>query len=344
MSSLHPVNIMLRFLTRRLLLLLFVLWGISLITFALARVVPTDPARLIAGPRASPESLEVVRKDYGLDRPVVEQYFRYVRGLLRGDLGRSFSSRRLVTEDLRDFFPATVELTLASLLIALLIGIPMGVVAAMRRNSWLDYGGRIFATVGLALPPFWIGLMAQLVFYSGLTLLPVGERLGQDVPTPAFVTGLYTVDSLLHGQWSTFVDALRHLLLPAVVLSFSTTAVFVRLVRSTLLEVLAQDYVRTARAKGLAAGVVTVRHALRNALLPVLTIGGLQLGLLLSGTLLVESIFSWPGLGRYSAQSIVSADYNGIMGVTLMIAAIYLGINTVVDLLYAWLDPRIHYT
>ncbi|MFN8489446.1 MAG: ABC transporter permease [Caldilineaceae bacterium] len=334
---------MLHFLIRRLLLLLFVIWGISLITFLLARVVPADPARLIAGPRASLAAVAVVRHDYGLDRPVGAQYLRYMLNLLRGDLGRSFSSRRLVTEDLRDFFPATLELTLASLLLATLLGLPLGVLTALWRNSSLDYAGRLFATIGLALPPFWIGLMAQLVFYSGLTLLPVGGRLSQDVVAPPAITGLYTLDSLFTGQWRTFGDALAHLILPAVVLSFSTTAVFVRLVRATLLEVLAQDYMRTARAKGLATQVVVLRHALRNALLPVLTIGGLQLGLLLSGTLLVEAIFSWPGLGRYSAQSIISADYNGIMGVTIVLAVIYLLVNTVVDLLYAWLDPRIHY-
>lgn len=335
---------MLRFLIRRLLLLIFVIWGISLITFVLARVVPTDPARLIAGPRASPASLEVVRKDYGLDRPLIEQYLNYLRGLVRGDLGRSFSSRRLVTEDLRAFFPATVELTLAALLIAVVIGLPLGILAAVRRNSWLDYIGRTLATLGLAIPPFWLGLMLQLLFYTGLTWLPVGDRLSQDVTAPPLLTGLYTIDSLLRGQLATFGDALYHLLLPAIVLSFSTTAVFVRLVRTTLLEVMAMDFIRTARAKGLANQWVILRHALRNAILPILTIGGLQLGLLLSGTLLVESIFSWPGLGRYSAQSIVSADYNGIMGVTLLIAVIYLLVNTVVDLLYAWFDPRIHYS
>jgi peptide/nickel transport system permease protein len=187
-------------------------------------------------------------------------------------------------------------------------------------------------------------LLAQLVFYSGLTLLPVGGRLGQDVAAPPAITRLYTLDSLLAGQGRTFVDAVWHLVLPAIVLSFSTTAVFVRLVRTSLLEVLAQEYVRTARAKGLTEQVVVLRHALRNALMPVLTIGGLQLGLLLSGALLVESIFSWPGIGRYTAQAIVSSDYNGIMGVTIVLAVIYLLINTVVDLLYAWLDPRIHYS
>jgi peptide/nickel transport system permease protein len=335
---------MVRFLTRRLFLLIFVIWGISLITFVLARVVPTDPARLIAGPRASPEAVEVVRKDYGLDLPLTEQYLRYMGGLLRGDLGRSFSSRRLVIEDLRDFFPATVELTLASLLIAVLLGLPIGLISAARRNSLPDYAGRLFATLGLALPPFWVGLMAQLVFYSSLTLLPVGGRLSQDVAAPPFLTGIYTVDSLLSGQGRTFSDAIYHLILPATVLSFSTTAVFVRLARTSLLEVLAMDYIRTARAKGLAGQAILWRHALRNAMLPVITIGGLQLGLLLSGTLLVELIFSWPGLGRYSAQSIVSSDYNGIMGVTLVIAIIYLIVNMVVDILYVWLDPRIHYS
>jgi peptide/nickel transport system permease protein len=334
---------MLRFLTRRLLLLLFVIWGISLVTFILARVVPTDPARLIAGPRAGPEAVAVVRRDYGLDRPAVEQYVRYMAGLLSGDLGRSFTTKRPVTQDLRAFFPATVELTLAALLFALLLGLPIGVIAAVRRNSALDYAGRSWAIFGLSLPPFWVGLLAQLIFYSGLTLLPVGSRLSQDVPAPPALTGLYTVDSLLTGQWATFVDALRHLIMPAVVLGFSTTAVFVRLVRTTLLEVLGHDYVRTARAKGLHERSVMLRHALRNALLPILTFGGLQLGLLLSGTLLVESIFTWPGIGRYSTQAIVGADYNGIMGVTIMIALIYLLVNTIVDLLYAWLDPRLHY-
>jgi peptide/nickel transport system permease protein len=335
---------MLRFLVRRLLLLLFVVWGISLVTFVLARLVPSDPARLIAGPRAGPEAVAVVRHDYGLDRPLAEQYLRYNGGLLAGDLGRSFSSKRPVADDLRAFLPATVELTLASLLIAALFGIPIGIIAAVWRNSSADYVGRGLATLGLSLPPFWIGLLAQLVFYSGLTLLPVGGRLGQDVATPPAITGLYTVDGLLSGQGWTFVDALRHLVLPAVVLSFGTTAVFVRLVRTTLLEVLAQEYVRTARAKGLGERVVVLRHALRNAMLPVLTIGGLQLGLLLSGALLVESIFSWPGIGRYTAQAIISSDYNGIMGVTIVLAVIYLLINTLVDLRYAWLDPRIHYS
>jgi peptide/nickel transport system permease protein len=335
---------MLRFLIRRLLLLLFVVWGISLVTFMLARVVPTDPARLIAGPRASPEAVAVVRRDYGLDRPAVEQYLHYMAGLVSGDLGRSFTTKRPVTEDLRAFFPATVELALAALLIALLLGLPIGIIAALRRNSAIDYAGRSFATFGLSLPPFWVGLLAQLVFYSGLTVLPIGARLSQDVAPPPMLTGLYAVDSLLASQWTTFLDVLRHLVLPAIVLSFSTTAVFVRLVRTSLLEVLGQDYVRTARAKGLGERSVVMRHALRNALLPVLTLGGLQLGLLLSGTLLVESIFTWPGIGRYSAQAITGADYNGIMGVTIVIALIYLLVNTVVDLLSAWLDPRVHYS
>ncbi|MFL5801260.1 MAG: ABC transporter permease [Roseiflexaceae bacterium] len=335
---------MLRFLARRALLLLFVVWGISLVTFVLARLVPSDPARLIAGPRAGPEAVAVVRHDYGLDRPLPAQYLGYIGGLLTGDLGRSFSSKRPVADDLRAFLPATVELTFASLLIATILGIPVGLIAAVRRNSSVDYVGRGLATLGLSLPPFWIGLLAQLVFYSGLTLLPVGGRLSQDVVAPPTLTGLYTVDALLSGQGQVFVDALWHLVLPAIVLSFGTTAVFVRLMRTTLLEVLAQDYVRTARAKGLGERLVVTRHALRNALLPVLTIGGLQLGLLLSGALLVESIFSWPGIGRYTAQAIVSSDYNGIMGVTIVLAVIYLLINTVVDLLYAWLDPRIHYS
>jgi len=332
---------MIRFLIRRLFLLFFVIWGISLITFLLARVVPTDPARLLAGPRASPEAVAVVRTEYGLDQPLATQYFHYMGGLVQGDLGHSFRSRRLVMDDLRDYFPATLELTLAALLIAVVFGVPVGIVSALRRNSWLDLSGRLVTTVGLALPSFWVGLMAQLLFYSGLTILPVGNRLSQDVAAPALITGLYDVDSLLHGEWQTCLNALYHLILPATVLSFGATAVLVRLIRATLLEVMAMDYMRTARAKGLSNQVLLLRHGLRNALLPVITIGGLQLGLLLSGTLLVEALFNWPGLGRYSAQAIVSADYNGIMGVTLLTALLYLLTNTVVDLLYGWLDPRI---
>src|SRR5262245_59197480 len=181
---------MLRFLARRLLLLLFVVWGISLVTFVLARLVPSDPARLIAGPRAGPEAVAVVRQDYGLDRPVAEQYLYYAGRLLTGDLGRSFSSKRPVNDDLRAFLPATVELTLASLVLAVLIGVPVGILAAVRRNSVIDYAGRGFATLGLSLPPFWIGLLAQLIFYSGLTWLPVGGRLSQDVAAPPTITGL----------------------------------------------------------------------------------------------------------------------------------------------------------
>lgn len=335
---------MIHFLTRRLILLVFVIWGVSLVTFFLARVVPTDPARLIAGPRAGPEFLEIVRHDYGLDQSLPRQYFNYASGLLRGDLGRSFLTKRPVTTDLREFLPATAELTLASLLISLLFGLPIGIIAGVRRNTPVDYAGRTLATLGLSLPPFWIALLAQLVFYSGLTLLPVGERLSQETPTPPAVTGFYTIDSLLSGQFATFRDAVWHLTLPAIVLSFGTTAVLVRLVRSSLLEVLRQDYVRTARAKGLREGVVVLRHALRNALLPTVTIIGLQIGLLLSGALLVESIFTWPGIGRYSAQAISGADYNAIMGVTIVVALIYLLVNTLVDVLYAWLDPRIHYS
>jgi len=334
---------MLHFLTRRLLLLLFVIWGISLVTFVLARVVPTDPARLIAGPRAGPAAVAVVRHDYGLDRPLVEQYLTYMAGLFSGDLGRSFTTKRPVTDDLRAFFPATVELTLASLLIALALGLPIGIVAAVRRNSALDYAGRSFATFGLSLPPFWIGLLAQLLFYSGLTLLPVGGRLGQDVLAPPALTGLYTIDSLLVGQFATFLDALRHLVLPAVVLSFSTTAVFVRLVRAALLEELRQDYVRTARAKGLRERAVIVGHALRNALIPATTLLGLSIGGLMGGTVILEKVFSLPGAGALLIDSIGARDYPVVQAATLIFATLVILINLITDIVYSFLDPRVRF-
>lgn len=333
-----------QFILRRLLGLLAVLVAISIATFVLARVVPKDPARLIAGPRANQQAVEALRERLGLNGSIPEQYVRYVAALFQGDLGWSFSTKRPVLQDIQTFLPATAELTVAALLISLLVGIPAGIVSAAWKDSPFDYIGRFLSTLGVSLPPFWVALVGQLVGYYLLSLLPVGGRLSQGVAPPPAVTGFYTVDSLLAGQWATFADALWHLVLPAFVLSFGVIAVFLRIMRASMLEVLQQDYIRAARAKGLTHRAVVLRHAVRNALIPTLTILGLQVGLLMSGSFLIESILQWPGLGLYAANALLAADYNATMGVTLVLATIYTVANVVVDIAYGLADPRLRVT
>jgi peptide/nickel transport system permease protein len=332
-----------RLVLRRLVFMVFVVWGVTLITFFLARVAPGDPARLIAGPRANAVALEHIRHLYDLDRPLVVQYVRYTFDLLHGNLGQSFVTRRPVVTDLADFFPATIELAFCSLVVGSLLGLVIGVVAAMRRGSAVDVAGRFFAIAGLSMPAFWLAMLFQLLFYSQLGWLPFGGRLATGVPPPPHLTGLYTIDSLLAGQWSTFTDSLRHLVLPVVTLSLAEIGLMARIVRTSLLEVLGEDYIRTARAKGLSGKRVLIGHALRNALLPPVTVLGLEFGLLAGGVFLVETIFAWPGLGRYAYDAIRASDYNATMGVTIVIALLYVGINLVVDMLYLVLDPRIRY-
>lgn len=333
-----------RLLFRRLLFMVFVLWGVTLMTFFLSRVAPGDPARLIAGPRANEAAVRNIREIYGLDRPLVEQYQRYMSDLARGDLGTSFVTRRPVLEDLRDFFPATLELALYALLLGSLAGLAVGVVTAMKRGGAVDFGGRLLAIAGLSIPAFWLAMLLQLVFYVQLGWLPFGGRLETGAAPPAEVTGLYTVDSLLAGDLDTFVDAVRHLVLPVLTLSLAEIGLMARITRTSMLEVLGEDFIRTAKAKGLTRSRVLRRHALRNALLPCVTVLGLELGLLAGGVFLVETIFAWPGIGRYAYDAIRSSDYNAIMGTTLAVALLYVVVNLVVDLVYLYLDPRIKYT
>ncbi len=332
-----------RLIVRRLVFLVFVLFGLSLITFSLSRLVAGDPARMIAGPRSSKAQLEAVRERYGLNDPVPVQYVNYVSDAVRFDFGDSTATRRPVSEDLKRYLPATVELGLAAFLLATVIGVPLGVLSAVRRDSWIDNVSRFISISGLALPVFWLAIMAQFFFFGKFQWLPDGERLPQSVDPPTSITSLYTVDALLTGNWDVLGIALKHLLLPAVVLAYGSLAVITRMVRGGMLDVLNQDYVRTARAKGLEHRTVIFRHALKNAMLPTVTSIGLQVGLLLSGAFLVEIVFSWPGIGRYAVSAIEKIDYNGIMATTLVIAAIFVVMNLVVDILYLFLDPRISY-
>ena len=332
-----------RLIVRRLIFLVFVLFGLSIITFSLSRIIPADPARMMLGPRASKAQVDKQREALGLNDPYIEQYVNYVWDALHGDFGMSTYTRHEVSYDLRRYLPATIEMGLYAFLLSTIIGVPLGVASAVHRDSWIDHISRFISITGLALPVFWLALMTQFLFYGRLNILPDGQRLPTGVDPPRSITSLYTVDSLLAGDPHLFWLSVQHLILPVAVLAYGSLAVVTRMVRGGMLEVLNQDYIRTARAKGLANNVVVNRHALKNALLPTVTQLGLQIGLLLSGTFLVEIVFSWPGIGRYSIEAIQRVDYNAIMATTLIVAVIFVLMNLVVDILYLFLDPRISY-
>ena len=335
---------MARYIARRLLLMLLVLFGMSVITFALSRIVPGDPARLLAGPRARQEQVEAVAELYRLRGPILEQYGVYMAGLLRGDLGLSVTTRRPVTEDLAQFLPATIELTTTAFLLTILVGIPVGIVSAAKRGGIFDHASRVVSIAGVSLPVFWLGLVLQVLFYKHLGLLPIGGRLGTLDIAPPRGTGAYLVDSLLVGDlslaWSSFV----HLILPALTLAAGSVAVVTRMMRASILETMGADYVRTARAKGLTETSLLRRHVVRNAFIPTLTVLGLQVGYLLAGNFLVESVFNWPGIGLYAIDAISNLDYAAIMGVTLVVSVVYVAVNLIVDIFYVVLDPRITYS
>jgi peptide/nickel transport system permease protein len=332
-----------RLIVRRMIFLVFVLFGLSLLTFSLSHIIPGDPARLMAGPRASRSAVDKIREQYGLNDPLPQQYVHYVGNLFQGDLGMSFTTRRPVSEDLKRYLPATLELGLIAFILATVVGIPLGVLSSVKRDKLPDHLARFISISGLALPVFWLAIMAQFVFFGRLGWLPDGARLpiGMDPPPP--VTNLYTVDALIARDWELFRLSLSHLIMPATVLAYGSLAVITRMVRGGMLEVLNQDYIRTARAKGISANGVVFGHALKNAMLPTVTSLGLQVGLLLSGAFLVEIVFSWPGVGRYAVEAIQRLDYNATMAVTLAIALIFVLMNLVVDILYLFLDPRISY-
>jgi peptide/nickel transport system permease protein len=333
-----------RFIARRLFLLVFMLFGIMVLTFFLSRVIPGDPAQTMAGLRASKEQVENTRVRLGLDKPLTEQFMIYFRDLLRGDLGKSITNHRPVMDNLKQYFPATVELTLFAFLIATLIGVPLGVLAALHKNSWIDHVSRVGALAGIAFPSFWLGIVLILLFFYRLGWLPAGRRV--EVRTMVEydpITNLMLVDSILRRDGGLFQDALRHIILPAVTLAIGPLARFMRFTRTVTLEELRKPYVITARSKGLRQRTVTVRHVLRNALIPIVTVMGLAIGSMLSGSVLVETIFSWPGLGQYAYDAVFYLDYPSIIGVTLLTTVAFLLTNLAVDILYATLDPRIRY-
>jgi peptide/nickel transport system permease protein len=334
---------MAKYILRRLLLMVIVLLGMSVITFALTHIVPGNPARLLAGQHATQEQVEAVARLYGLDRPVVEQYWVYIGGLFRGDLGMSLTTRRPVAADLRQYLPATIELTTAAMLLVIGLGLPTGLLAAIRRGRPLDHLIRVSTVAGVSMPIFWFGIVLQIVFYRKLQLLPIGGRLGIIDIEPPRVTGAYVIDTLLAGDVDTFLSALVHLILPAATLAAGSIAVVTRMMRASAIELLDADHVRQARAKGLVESIVLGRHVFRNALIPTTTVIGLQVGTLLAGNVLTEVVFNWPGIGLYAVNAIRYLDYSAIMGVTLTVSIIYVFVNLLVDVAYVLLDPRISY-
>lgn len=334
---------MITYISRRLFALVLVLIGMSLLTFTITRLIPSDPARAAAGMDADQATLEAVRQELGLDRPLPEQYFRYVTGVLRGDLGNSSMNRQPVMNDIKQFLPASIELAVVSILMCVPLGVVLGIITALKAGGVTDAVTRIFAVFGVSMPVFWLALLFQLIFYRDLRWFPAAGRIGPLFSPPPAVTSLYLIDTLLVRDLEAFKSALQHIILPAFTLAVANIAVITRMTRSSLLEVLSQDYVRTARAKGLAEWVVVSVHALKNAMVPVVTIIGLQLGTLIAWVFLVETIFSWPGIGSYTVRAIMDSDFNAVMGVTLITSFIYVMINLAVDVSYVILDPRIKY-
>ena len=331
----------LRIILKRLALLLLVVLGVSVITFVVSHLIPGDPARLVAGERATDEMVLHIRATLGLDRPWPVQYWHYLDDLLHGDLGTSIRTSRPVLEDLRAFFPATLELALVALLLATLAGIPLGILSAVHRNKAMDQVVRTLAVTGISTPAFWLGLILIIVFYGRLHLFPGGGRLPEGLDPPARITGFYLLDSLLTGNAVTLKASLRHILLPGFALGFVHLGVVARQIRSAMLEQLGEDYVRTARANGLPRWGIILRHALPNALIPSVTVLGLAMGDLLYGAVLTETVFSWPGMGAYVVNSIQALDFPAVMGFAVVVSFAYVLLNLVVDLLYLVIDPRI---
>ncbi len=327
--------------TRRVALLVFVLFGVSLLTFTLSNVVPTDPARAALGFDVSPEMVAQYRHEMGLDRPAIVRYARYVGNLTRGDLGVSIMTRRPVLDDLETVVPATIELTLVSLGISVIAGTWLGVAGATRRGSVMDLLSSFVPLTQLSAPVFVFALLLLLVFHRDLGWLPYGGRLASGLSSPAPVTGMYLLDSLLRWDFASFRSAAIHLVLPALTLCNLTLAETARITRSAFLQVMGEDYIRTARSKGLAERWVVWRHGMRNAAVPIITVIGLRLGFLLGGAVVTETIFAWPGMGRYAWEGARNADLNVVMGVTLTVALLYSLVNLAVDIACAYLDPRI---
>jgi ABC-type dipeptide/oligopeptide/nickel transport system permease component len=334
---------MLKYIVKRLVMLIPVLLGVSLLVFVVMHLFAGDPASLMLGQHATREQVEALRRELGLNDPIYVQFGRFLWQLLHGDLGRSLMTRTPVTEELLARFPATIELALFSLAIASVLGVTVGVISAVKRYSIFDYVSMIGALLGVSMPIFWLGLILIIIFAVTLQWLPVAGRIDIGME-PATISRFYLLDSLISGNWEAFGNALRHLILPGIALAAYSMAIIARMTRSAMLEVIKQDYIRTAWAKGLDGRRVINHHALKNALIPIVTVIGLQLGLLLGGAVLTETVFSWPGIGSLTINAILAADFPVVQGSVILVATVFVMVNLCVDLLYAWLDPRIRYS
>ena len=332
-----------KYLARRLLLMIPLLVGISLVAFLISNSIPADPTAANLGERAAadPEIVAAFRAKWGLDQPMHVQYLTYMGNLLQGDLGTSIRSHRPIADELARFLPATIELATAGIVVSVGAGVVFGVISAVWRNKPIDFFVRFISLIGVSAPVFWLALIGLLLLYLRWDIVPGPGRLDARVIPPPHVTGLYTVDSLLAGEWSTFRNAVEHLLLPSLVLGAYSSGLITRITRSSMLEVLTREYMTTARSKGLKERTVILRHGLRNALMPVVTIIGLSYGSLLSGAVLTETIFAWEGIGRYAYNAARTLDFPAIMGVSMLIAIVFVVMNLIVDLLYYVLDPRL---
>lgn len=333
-----------KYILKRLLYAIPAVILVIVIIFALTRIMPGDPVRSYLGDMATDEQIAQLTEEWGMNDPLYVQFFRYCRNLLHGDLGYSNHTHRTVLEDFQKRFPASLELALWAIMFSVIIGIPLGIASATHKNSLVDHGARIVSMMGATMPSFWFGLMLILIFYAriGIAPAPIG-RISTNLNPPTTITGLYVLDSILTGDTLALKDSIAHLILPAITLSLSSLAVLARMTRASMLEVLNQDYVRTAKSKGMSRGIVVYRHALRNAMIPILTVLGGQFGMMLGYTTVVETIFSWPGIGYYVTDSILNTDYNPVQAFALLSAILYVFINLILDILYSIVDHRISY-
>ena len=331
---------MLAYIIRRILILIPTLLGVSVIVFLMLRITPGDPAELLLGERATEEALHEIREHLGLNEPLHVQYGLFLKRLMKGDLGETIWSRQKVWIEVKERFPATIELSVVALFISCFFGIIFGIISATRQYSIFDYLSMLGALIGVSMPIFWLGLVFMLIFSVNLGWLPLSGRISVGVDLEV-VTNFYILDAVLTKNWGALKDVLWHIIMPATTLSTIPMAIVARMTRSSMLEVLRQDYIKTAKAKGLSQFVVTFKHALRNALIPVVTTIGLQFGVALGGAILTETIFAWPGVGKWMFDAVMKRDYMVIQGGTLFIAAVFVVINLMVDVLYAVINPRI---
>lgn len=332
-----------RYILKRLVSIAITLVGLSIVVFAVSRIAPGDPARLAAGPDATEEMVQVIRKEFRLDEPLVVQYISYMRGLMKGDFGQSIRTRHQVWEDIRLFLPATFELVFVSISFAILFGILFGVLSAVYRDTWVDHGARFFSVTGVAIPMFWMGIMLQLLLAAKFHLLPIGGRLDTMINPPTAITHFFLIDGLVTGNWTVFKNAFSHIILPAFVLSFPALASITRINRAEMLEVLHRDFVLNEKAQGISDRLIIAKYALKNALIPTLTMIGLRYGWMLGGTILVETVFDWPGIGNYAVGAAVYSDFQPVMAVTIILGLNFMLANLLVDLGYGALDPRVRY-